>query len=78
MKKRKDECLFCSSRKCSTRIYRREVPIFDELACDKHVEALEKHSNEILGKNNGIYRTHVSGTGTYKRGEVYQWELEKV
>jgi hypothetical protein len=78
MKKRKDECLFCTSRNCYTRIYRREVPIYDELACRRHVEELQKHSDEVLGTNNGIYRNHISGTGTFKRGEVYQWEIEKV
>ena len=77
MNKRKDECLFCSSRKCSTRIYRRDVPIYDELACDKHIKELEKHAEETLGKNNGILRHHVSGTGTYRRGEVYRWEIEE-
>jgi hypothetical protein len=76
--KRKDECLFCSSRNCHTRIYRREVPIYDELACGKHIEELQNHADKVLGRRNGVYRNHVSGTGNYKRGEVYQWELEKV
>lgn len=75
--KRKDECLFCTSRNCHTRIYRRDVPIYDEIACSKHVNDLEKHSDEMLGINNGIMRAYASGTGTYKRGEVYKWELEK-
>jgi hypothetical protein len=76
MKKRKDECLFCSSRTCSTRIYRREIPIYDEIACGKHVSDLEKHSDEVLGTKNGIMRTHVQTTGKFKRGEIYSWEIE--
>jgi hypothetical protein len=77
MAKRKDECLFCSSRTCSTRIYRRDVPIYDELACDKHILDLEKHSDEVLGSHNGIMRNHVQGSGKYKRGEIYYWEVSE-
>lgn len=68
MAKRKDECLFCSSRTCSIRIY-------DELACNKYILDLEKHSDKVLGSHNGIMRNHVSGSGKYKRGEIYSWEV---
>lgn len=74
MKKRKDECLFCNSRKCSYPVYRRDVPMYDEIACDKHAKDLNIHSDKVLGVHNGILRNYVSGTGQYKRGEVYGWE----
>jgi hypothetical protein len=76
-KKRKDECLFCGSRKCHTRIYRRDIPIYDEVACPKHANELEKHSDKTLGIKNGVYRNHLSGSRTYKRGEIYDWELKE-
>ena len=72
MNKRKDECLFCGSRKCHTRIVRLEEPSYDEVACHKHIEELEKHSDAVLGCKNGIYRNHISSCGTRKlrRGEI--------
>jgi len=76
MKKRKDECFCCSSRSCYTRIYRREVPIFDELACYKHVEDLQEHADKVLGYKTGVMRNNISGTRKYMRGEVYQFELD--
>lgn len=72
MVKRKDECLFCGKRSCSTRIVRNEEPLYDEVACDKHTSDLEKHSDEILGSHNGIMRCHISSTGRVKRGEPYK------
>jgi len=75
MEKRKDECLFCGSRSCSTRIVRSsEPPFYDEIACDNHVVALEKQSDEVLGSHNGIIRCHISSTGRLKRGEPYSYE----
>jgi len=52
--------------------------MYDEIACDKHIASLEKHSDEILGTKNGIMRNSVSGTRKYKRGEVYSWEVAEV
>ena len=69
MIKRKDECLFCKSRSCSTRIVRLEEPAYDEIACCRHIGDLEKHSDEVLGSHNGIMRCHISSTGRLKRGE---------
>lgn len=69
MKKRKDECLFCKNRKCYTRIVRVESPSYDEIACDRHITELEKHSDEMLGKGNGIMRHHLSGNTQQKRFE---------
>jgi len=72
MAKRKDECIFCKSRSCYTRIVRLEEPAYDEVACDYHVLELEKHSDEVLGTKNGIMRTHLSGTSRQKRGESFK------
>ena len=72
MKKRKDECLFCSSRTCNTRIVRQNEPKYDEIACYKHIEELEKHSDEVLGYKNGVMRHHITSTGQLKRGEYFK------
>lgn len=69
MKNRKDECLCCNSRSCRTRIVRLEAPAYDEIACKIHIDALEEHADEVLGRGNGIYRHHISSTGNLKRGE---------
>ncbi len=66
---RKDQCKFCESRSCYTRIVRTEEPVYDEVACGKHITNLEKHSDFVLGTNNGIIRTHISSFGKQKRGE---------
>ena len=69
MKKRKDECLFCTSRKCVCRIVRQESPYYDEVSCVHHISDLEKHSDKVLGKGNGVQRWHLSGLSKYKRYE---------
>lgn len=73
MMKRKDECLFCKSRSCYTRIYRtadEKGPGYDEIACDKHIHDLEKHSDEVLGSHNGVMRLHMSSTARHKRKDI--------
>jgi hypothetical protein len=68
--KRKDECLFCKSRKCYIRIVRQEAePFYDEIACDEHGSDLENHSDEVLGSYNGIMRYHITGSSRMKRFE---------
>ena len=74
--RRKDKCLFCTSRSCHTRIFRIEEPKYDEIACHRHIQDLEKHSDEVLGAKNGITRTHLSSTRKLKRGEDYESEVE--
>ena len=77
--KRKDECLFCKSRACYTRIYREsdeKGPAYDEVACDKHIIDLEKHSDEVLGSHNGVMRWHQGSTGKLKRGEKIHSDME--
>ena len=68
---RNDKCLFCNSRNCHTRIVTVEDTTYDEIACYKHVEDLEVHSDEILGTKNGVLRMHISSTGKLKRGEKF-------
>jgi len=70
MKKRKDKCLYCSSRACYTRIVRLETPEYDEVACPRHVLDLERHSDTKLGTKNGIMRCHISGCSKQTRGEM--------
>lgn len=68
MKKRKDECLFCSSRSCYTKIISEK---YQEISCSKHISDLEKHSDEKIGRNNGVKRIHQSSTAKVKRGEKW-------
>jgi len=70
MKKRKDECLFCKKRICYTRIVRIEMPFYDEIACYEHINALEKHADDTLGKKGSkVFRNHITSTGQVKRGD---------
>jgi len=48
---RKDQCKFCSKRKCYTRIVTPNLG-YDELACLDHIKQLEKHADETL--NGGL------------------------
>lgn len=64
---RKDQCLFCASRKC----YHRIVTIdygYDEIVCSRHIKELEQHADETL---NGKLRCNIESTGQVKRGEPY-------
>ena len=62
---RKDQCKFCTSRRCSERIVTPDMS-FDEVACDRHRKQLALHADEVL---NGAIRWNISSTGTLKRGE---------
>ncbi|HEY5586671.1 MAG TPA: hypothetical protein VIK78_19555 [Ruminiclostridium sp.] len=68
MSKRKDECLFCKSRKCYTRVVSTtdNGKIYDELACSKHICDVEKDSDKKAPK---VMKLFMSGTGRMKRGE---------
>ena len=66
MKKRKDECQFCSSRSCYTRIFREESPKYDEVLCNKHLKEGHNKCNEVLGVGKNL-RTHQSSTGKLSR-----------
>jgi len=68
MNKRKDECLFCKSRKCYERVVTNDDDgkAYDEIACIDHVKDLYKHSDEDVPK---VMRIFSSSTGRQKRGE---------
>jgi hypothetical protein len=51
------------------RIYTDDLS-YDEVACNKHIIDLEKHSDRVLGRGNGVMRTHVTGTSKKKRGKM--------
>lgn len=64
---RKDKCLFCSSIKCYTRIVScDDGKMYDEVACNKHSEALHKHSDEVAPN---VMKMFESGIIPLKRGE---------
>ena len=68
MKKRKDECLFCTSRRCYERVASSEDKgkTYDEIACIKHIENLYDDSDE---KAPGIMKIFQSSTARQKRGD---------
>jgi len=65
---RKDQCLFCKSRKCSNRIVSSEDngKVYDEIACDRHGRDLDSHSDLKAPK---VMKLFISGTGSLERGE---------
>lgn len=75
---RTDQCKFCRSRKCNSRIVSSEDngKTYDEVACSKHSSQLDKHSDEVAPK---IMKLFISGTGTYEHGDdisTYLKEME--
>jgi len=68
MKKRIDECFKCSKRKCRTRIVTPDMK-YDELACNDHIRDLELHTDNVLGKDRGVMRHHISSTAQQHRGQ---------
>ncbi len=68
---RKDECLFCSSRRCTHRVVSSDIKDFpwsreyDEIACRKHMRDLYKHA-DLNCKGTKIY---METTGRYCRGD---------
>lgn len=64
MKKRKNECLFCTSRKCRDRIYSKDLS-YDEVACDKHANRLYDHAGLTAP---GVLKRFISSTGPLSRG----------
>lgn len=66
MKKRPNECLFCSSRKCHEHIYsgNDNGATYNEIACMKHRKDLHRHSERTAP---GVMRVFVSSTGLLNR-----------
>ena len=76
MKKKPNECFKCKSwGHCSHHVFRLEEPYFNEIACDRHIEDLFKHADEVLGTGNGIFRTHRSSTGSVSRNDATEADL---
>lgn len=69
-KKRKNECQFCTSRKCYAQIYRDEEPKYDEVYCYKHADEAAEAADRVLGgRGSGIKRCHRSSSSPVSRGE---------
>jgi hypothetical protein len=64
MKRRSDECRFCTRRKCYNRIATRDGS-FDEIACPKHVDQLEQLAIETVEGD----REHITGTEPLQRDQ---------
>ena len=71
-KKRKDECLFCTKRKCYTRIVSTDTVTFDEIACTDHSPKLHTYSDQ---KAPGVLKHFISSTGKQKRREPFVTEF---
>lgn len=64
IKKRKDECTFCKSRKCHNRVVTFHFS-YDEIACKNHTQELSEHQAiHSIGKK-GI---DIFSTKQVKRG----------
>ena len=63
---RKDQCLFCYSRKCNHRVISSDDKgkSYDEISCWRHREDLYRHANE----NYKPMKTYMETTGSYCRG----------
>jgi len=64
MKKLVNECLFCRNRFCYERVVTNDMS-YDEIACNKHVKDLHKHSDTTLP---GILKNFISSNCVMKRG----------
>ena len=62
--KRVDQCKFCASTLCHTRIITAFFG-FDEIACCDHIRDLELHADQVLA---GAVRHCISSSGKLKRG----------
>ena len=68
-KRRNDECLFCSKRKCCERVVSTDGGwTYDEVACSSHIKLLHKHSD---GAAPGVMKHFISSTGKMKRKEPF-------
>lgn len=63
--RRKDQCKFCTSRRCYNRIATPDLS-FDEVACRRHSRDLALYADMTL---KGALRWNIDSTGTMKRGQ---------
>ena len=69
MKKRKDECLFCTSRSCYERVVSSDNgQTYDEISCQDHIKDLHKHSDDAAP---GVMKHFISSTGRMQRGTAF-------
>ena len=66
--KRKNECLFCTSRSCYERVVSGDKT-YDEIACPTHLKDLYKHSDL---KAPGVLKNFISSTGKLRRGTSFE------
>jgi len=71
--KRKDECIFCTSRKCSERVVSVDDKgkTYDEIACSKHSNDMNKDSDIKAPK---VMKIFASSTGRLRRGDMSIFE----
>ena len=62
---RSNQCYFCRSTNCFTRIYTVDLT-FDEIACHDCKDKLVLHADRVLG-NPGKMRHHLSSLANVKR-----------
>lgn len=69
MKKRKDECLFCTSRRCSNRVVSLDDKgiTYDEISCSKHADEMYKDSDIKAPK---VMKMFISSTGRLFRKDM--------
>jgi len=65
---RKNQCLFCTSRKCNNRVVslNDNGATYDEVACGRHGEELYKHSDKVAP---GVMKQFIDSTGNERRGD---------
>ena len=64
---RKNQCLFCSTRKCNHRVVSSDDKgkSYDEISCRRHRKDLLRHSDE----NYKGMKIYMETTGSYCRGD---------
>lgn len=71
--KRKDECLFCSKRKCYERVVSSDGgKTYDEISCPDHLKDLHRHSDLQAP---GVMKHFISSTAPHKRGDMFNAEI---
>lgn len=73
----KHKCLFCNSKKCHYRVVTTDDngASYDEVACDKHILDLEKHSDETVP---GSMRLFMSSSDRLERHAPIKHSIEQM
>ena len=68
MKKRPNECLFCTSRRCYVHIYSSDAgKTYNEIACQKHTKELYKDADERAA---GVLKRFCESSGKQDRRRI--------